>query len=461
VDPSLAAVRFGVLGYSTYNLGDDIQSLAARRLLPRVDFVVDREKLDSFEANLEGEHRLLLNGWFMHNPDRWPPAASLTPLPISMHLTADAISDNTRTPNPLHQSPAAALLSPPNARYLAQFGPVGARDLYTLRLLEQAKVDTYFSGCLTLTLPERDPGAVEDVVYLVDLDDELIDACRKRTRSEVRLVTHLCMRPREHDRALLAQSLLDGYARAKCVVTSRLHAAMPCLGMGVPVLLVDTQSDQTRFDGLHTLVRHASRAQVLRGEVDFDLEYPPDNRSDHLRYRHLLLEKVAEFVARAPGSPRAAPDAIDPRQASAEALWLECAAREEQLALMRSMFREAERAREELGAEIERVARERSQLAEQRGQASAECARLQREHQALAREAQRLRDERDYLAAQQGRLAHLAVDKLLATVERYPAAQQTLHRWAQLARGAAAGGTLESVERLLSALLPGAAGRRR
>ena len=58
--------------------------------------------------------------------------------------------------------------------------------------------------------------------------------------------------------------------RAKCVVTTRLHASMPCLGLKTPVLLINTQKDQYRFDGLKDLVRNCSRDEFLEGKVDFD-----------------------------------------------------------------------------------------------------------------------------------------------------------------------------------------------
>ena len=42
------SVRFGLLTYSTPNLGDYIQSLAARSFLPRIEARIDREALDGY-----------------------------------------------------------------------------------------------------------------------------------------------------------------------------------------------------------------------------------------------------------------------------------------------------------------------------------------------------------------------------------------------------------------------------
>ena len=54
-----------------------------------------------------------------------------------------------------------------------------------------------------------------------------------------------------------ADALLKRYARAKCVVTSRIHCALPSLSMGTPVYFL--------FDGLSDQINHLSR---LKGTID-------------------------------------------------------------------------------------------------------------------------------------------------------------------------------------------------
>ena len=319
-------LRFGLLTYQTRNLGDDIQSLAARRLLPQVDFHVDREALDTFEGTADDEHRILLNGWFMQRPDRWPPSDRLTPLVISFHLAETAtLGDGASLP------PAETLLRGENLAYLRRVAPIGARDLSTLRRLQEHGVEAYFSGCLTLTLPERDPAKAEDYVAVVDLPRQLVKACRRRTSSPLRLLTHdepgvLTTR----ERSARAEELLASYRRARCVVTTRLHVALPCLAMGVPVLLVRTQPDDPRFSGLDALVRCSTPEDVLARRPGFDLEEPHPNPDHHLRYRRLLLDEVGRFVAQG----RSAPPGVTDRAAVATA-WGEIAALRAELTTLR------------------------------------------------------------------------------------------------------------------------------
>jgi hypothetical protein len=114
--------------------------------LPKVDTFIDRERLDSF-FNID-KHKIILNGWFMHEPNHWPPASKLDPLMVSMHITReiDPSVNFNRIP------PASMIFSEVGIEYFKKHSPIGARDLDTLSQLQERGIDAYFSGCLTLTL---------------------------------------------------------------------------------------------------------------------------------------------------------------------------------------------------------------------------------------------------------------------------------------------------------------------
>lgn len=57
--------KYGLICAATENLGDDIQALAARQFLPRVDFLLDRERLDQ-EITKE-KINVIFNGWYLHS----------------------------------------------------------------------------------------------------------------------------------------------------------------------------------------------------------------------------------------------------------------------------------------------------------------------------------------------------------------------------------------------------------
>lgn len=48
----------------------------------------------------------------------------------------------------------------------------------------------------------------------------------------------------------MAKNLLDKYARAKLVISTRLHAALPCLALNTPIIFVNKRFD-IRFYGLY------------------------------------------------------------------------------------------------------------------------------------------------------------------------------------------------------------------
>ena len=56
---------------------------AAQKFLPRIDSYIDREALDEYPQ--DGEPiKLIMNGWFCHNPHKWPPSPPIDPLLISI-----------------------------------------------------------------------------------------------------------------------------------------------------------------------------------------------------------------------------------------------------------------------------------------------------------------------------------------------------------------------------------------
>jgi len=63
-------VKYGLLTYRTENIGDEIQSIAARQFLPRVDIYVERDSLNNVVS--DEKIKLIMNGWFTHKPENCP-----------------------------------------------------------------------------------------------------------------------------------------------------------------------------------------------------------------------------------------------------------------------------------------------------------------------------------------------------------------------------------------------------
>ena len=61
-------MKYGLLTYDEnerfFNVGDNIQSLAAKQFLPKVDEFINREELAEHKGDAVN---LIMNGWFSHN----------------------------------------------------------------------------------------------------------------------------------------------------------------------------------------------------------------------------------------------------------------------------------------------------------------------------------------------------------------------------------------------------------
>ena len=146
-------MKYGLMKYSyTTNLGNEIQSIAARRFLPQIDYYIEHEKLNLFQN--QEKVKMIMNGWYLDCLKSWPPSDSIDPLLISMHFTTSA--NDTKT----------VISSPESRDFLSTYGPVGCRDYATLELLKEIDIDAYYSGCLTLTLESKKTKTEKDYIQI-------------------------------------------------------------------------------------------------------------------------------------------------------------------------------------------------------------------------------------------------------------------------------------------------------
>jgi hypothetical protein len=247
--------RYGLLSYrGCGNLGDEIQSIAAERFLPHVDRYLDRDYLHA-QADLPAPLLLIMNGWFTHHPEHWPPSDGIKPLFVAFHIASPAIAQ------------------PQHAAYYRRHEPIGCRDQLTLERLRAIGVDAYLSGCLTLTL-QNDSTTRTDDIYIVDVAEPLQALIPEAVRRRAIHATHAVNLPAHLQRVLArsarrrvmmwwyehapflrawkfrrARALLDCYRRAGLVITSRLHCALPCIAFGTPVVVLRKDLRDLRWWG--------------------------------------------------------------------------------------------------------------------------------------------------------------------------------------------------------------------
>lgn len=291
-------MKYGVIVCrQTDNIGDDIQSYAAARLLPQVDYYIEREHMDVFRPKEKEPVNAIINGWLMNNKLGWPISPCINPLYISMHFQEN---DDLLV--------GEDFLKGVGAEDLIEKGPVGARDTGTLHMLERNGIPGYFSGCVTLTLPQMPRHENEKpYVCLTDISEEAAAYVRNQyPELDFRTIEHV---PNKlpalvekdapwPERLKKVEELLEIYQNASAVITTRLHCAMPCLALGTPVLLLqdDVLFDPSRLDGLSELAHTAKTSDFIQGQVRYDLASPPANPTQYLSVRQRLIETVHRFL---------------------------------------------------------------------------------------------------------------------------------------------------------------------
>lgn len=281
---------YGVLKYSSQNIGDEIQSIAAMRFLPRIDYYLHRECLDQFHVNdvQKGKKvKLIMNAWWMWCPEHFPPSADIDPLLISMHLREKLHNEFAR---------------PEVLDYFRKYGPVGCRDMSTKRYLDAQGVPAYFSGCLTLTLqgnPEFRAKKGGNYILCVNLPEHIEKEIRSRTDRPVYNVDRmLSVSFTAVDRMELAKCMLSLYHNAHCVVSSRLHATLPSISLGTPACLIklNRESRNGRFDGMDGIFKEVTEDEFLANKRSYDFDNPPKNPDRYLQIRDNLICRCSQFT---------------------------------------------------------------------------------------------------------------------------------------------------------------------
>lgn len=283
----MKSYKYGLFHYNTENIGDEIQSIAARRFLPQIDYYFDRDDIDATVVRNDEKVKLIMNGWYTHKPELWPPKTkSIDPLLISMFV------EQTEGVN----YSAEAFSSPESVKFLKKFGPVGARDLSSRDFFNSIGVESYFSGCLTLTLIADKRVKKQDFILAVDVSDAVFNKISSLTdRKIVRLDTYRLSALTYDEKFKLAEYWLMLYQSAHAVVTPRLHCMLPCLALETPVIAISGR-DPRRYNGLIDLTNHYAEDEFVDKGFKYDFEHPVSNPTKYRELRKNIEEKCSAYT---------------------------------------------------------------------------------------------------------------------------------------------------------------------
>ena len=281
-------IKYGLYNYNTENIGDEIQSIAARRFLPRIDYYFDRDNIDGTKIDENDEIKLIMNGWYTHKPENWPPKMpNIKPLLISMFVEQNKNADSYS---------ADVFSSEESINFLNKFAPVGARDESTADFFKKIGVNSYFSGCVTLTLNADKRVKKQNFILAVDVSNKIYDKLKRMTnRDIVRLDTFRLSDLTHDEKFRLAEYWLMLYQSAHMVITPRLHCMLPCLAFETPVLAISGR-DPRRYTGLIELTNNLTEQEVLDNNFSCDFEHPKKNPDIYKKLRKSLSERCKEYT---------------------------------------------------------------------------------------------------------------------------------------------------------------------
>lgn len=356
------------------NIGDYVQSVASSQYVGDDFEFIEQEEADTYKSKNGRRTRLIMNGWFQWRAENWPPSDDIVPLLVSMHISP-LRKDQLLTPKGidfLKKNGPVGCRDRYTEALLKSYGvPAYFSACVTLTLGKKYKVkdeerdgvyfvDPYFEIPPLYEIVEGKNVLNEDrlnkflFIYsehsdvinelankqffkeysptgFLDRDENeyrrfykavcFYEVYSKKFSDDVLInaqyVTHwIDVNMSTETTASLfkiAESLVKKYAKAKLVVTSRIHAGLPCLGMETPVIFVantevvsETGNFNTpgRLGGLVELFRilnlengeFYSNDEILKSSGKIDLEYVFKNKTDWRPYAERLDKQLSWFM---------------------------------------------------------------------------------------------------------------------------------------------------------------------
>lgn len=287
-------MKYGLITFkNTQNIGDDIQSYAAIKFLPQIDYYIEREAMNEFVPEKNEIVTTIMNGWYLHDITSMPPSPFLNTLITSIHFT-----------NHLEDK-CPEYLDGLFIEYLKQKQPIGCRDNLVRKYLDEKNIKNFFSGCLTLTIDKFEEIQKEDYICAVDVEDEIVNKLKKNGKRVVELTHKLDVNENSKltyiERMNNVENLLKKYQSAKLVITSRLHCVLPCLALETPVLYIHNKEDidvKNRLGDYLKLLNYITKDELISKNDKEFVEFISaiKNKKEYLVYRESLEKQVSAFI---------------------------------------------------------------------------------------------------------------------------------------------------------------------
>nr|WP_317377400.1 polysaccharide pyruvyl transferase family protein [uncultured Faecalimonas sp.] len=214
------------------NFGDHLQNIVIKDLyaqmgIPEEDiYVLDFNEISTYE----GETLLLpINQAISHTLNTFI-SPKIIPVFLGISRDTTAITEEEK-------------------EYLKNYTPIGCRDEALHKYLTSNNIENYLNGCLTVTLDKRMQEPEDGKIYVIEAPAYALEAMPDKLKKNAIYLENTFYGTYDE---LVKNTTLEEVVRARyqllkdtasVVITSRMHIASPCIGMGIPVILVRNSID--------------------------------------------------------------------------------------------------------------------------------------------------------------------------------------------------------------------------
>ena len=356
------------------NIGDYVQAVATRQFVKPIDEFIEQEEANNYYPLDKIPIRLIMNGWFQWRAENWPPSEYVKPLLISMHisplrekqlLTKKGIEFlKAHSPVGCRDLYTKKLLESKGIpAYFSACMTLTLGEKYYKPLEEKNKicfVDPYFDIPPIFeknkSLKKSLKSLIQPIIYCAKNFSDILKLSKKSffkdylptgfldrnhnifhiiykaycfhkyyskkfNRSVLlnsEYITHwmdVDMSGKVNNKDLLniAEKLIKKYSSSKLVITSRIHSALPCLGVGTPVVFIANKevvsengnfNTPGRLDGLLDFFRiltidengFKTEDEILQTIDMFTENTIFRNKDNWKKYAEDLKKKCIEFM---------------------------------------------------------------------------------------------------------------------------------------------------------------------
>ena len=154
--------------------------------------------------------------------------------------------------------------------------PIGCRDAATVDYLRSLGIKAFFSGCFTMTLPHRKTKPLFPHVFVVEGPDNLRNYMPRSLQSCTTEFSNIlrCEQPisLEQFNRFVYDRLMLFKKHATLIVTKRIHAALPCAAMGIPVIFLHHSQNDPRTSLVRSILPYYHVDNL--SEIDWSPDVP-------------------------------------------------------------------------------------------------------------------------------------------------------------------------------------------